>query len=554
VYYFPGATGWSSPFDGLPAELIPLTFTTNAGAITVTGYVGSGSTMTIPNIIDSLPVTAIAADAFENLLNLNSVTIPATITNIGDAAFSGCTSLTIVNFLGNAPTVGLSVFASDSNATVTYWPGTTGWSSPFAGLPSVPEGTGQAAFTYTINDGAIDITGYVGSGGVVIIPTNINGLTVTSIGEDAFYATSLTSVTIPGSVTNIGFQAFSGCSSLIAITVAATNLFYSSTNGVLFDKSQSTLIAYPGGIGGSYTIPNSVTSIGDVAFQGCILTNVTIPDSVTNIGAYAFLGIGLGSLTIPGSVLSIGYGAFNSCFALSNVIIDNGVASIGANAFGGCSGLRSVTIPDSVTSIGAGAFSQTSLTSVTIPSGITNISEGTFDNCGNLTSVILPYGVASIESNAFCECTSLTSITIPGSVTNIGDDAFEYCNSLTSVYFQGNAPTADATVFTDDNNATAYYLPGTTGWGSTFAGRPAALWKPIIQTDAASFGLSHNQFGFTITDGSTTNIPIVVEACTNLASPDWIPLQSLKLNHAPFHFSDPQWTNFPARFYRISSP
>ncbi len=257
---------------------------------------------------------------------------------------------------------------------------------------------------------------------------------------------------------------------------------------MLFDKSQSTLLGYPGGLGGSYAVPGSVTSIGQAAFLGAALTSVTI----------------------PGSVTSIPYEAFFLCTSLTNVTIANGVTSIGYYAFAFCYGLTSVSIPDSVTSIGQAAFQ---------------------------------------------ECFSLGSVIIPGSVTNIGGVAFAFCYRLTSVYFKGNAPSADATVF-GVANPTVYYLSDTTGWGvfSANTGLTPVLWNPLIQASSANFGVQNNQFGFTITNGSTNNIPILVEACANLASPVWTPLTNVTLTNGSFYFSDPQWTNYPARFYRISSP
>src|SRR5882724_3252 len=148
-------------------------------------------------------------------------------------------------------------------------------------------------YTYSTNaDGSANIVAYAGPPWVVTIPTNINGLTVTSIREGAFgYEYHLTSVTIPNSVTNIGDAAFDFCSGLTSINVDAANPAYSSLNGVLFDKSQTTLIQYPDGLGGNYVIPNSFTSIGFQAFSYCVhLTSATIGNSVTSIGGQAFYG------------------------------------------------------------------------------------------------------------------------------------------------------------------------------------------------------------------------------------------------------------------------
>jgi len=144
----------------------------------------------------------------------------------------------------------------------------------------------------------------------------------------------------------------------------------------------------------------------------------------------------------------------------------------------------------------------------------------------------------------------LTSITIPNSVRSIGYEDFDDCTNLNSVIFQGNAPGLGLNVFLGDQ-ATVYYLPNTTGWGVLFGGRPTLLLNPHVQNDS-SFGMQNNQFGFNIAGSS--NLVIVVEASTNLSDPVWQPIQTNTLTGGSVYFSDPQWTNYPGRYYRLRSP
>jgi hypothetical protein len=163
--------------------------------------------------------------------------------------------------------------------------------------------------------------------------------------------------------------------------------------------------------------------------------------------------------------------------------------------------------------------------------------------------------VTSLGYAAFGSGTNLTNISIPNSVSSIGDYAFTSCTSLRGVYFWGNAPELGSNVFSSDTNATVYYLPGTTGWGSTFGGCPTALWAlphPVILTATPNFGVQTNRFGFIIS--WATNVPVIVEASTSLANPAWSPMATNTLTNGSIYFGDPQWTNHPARFYRLCSP
>jgi hypothetical protein len=381
-------------------------------------------------------------------------------------------------------------------------------------------------WAYTSNSGTITITGYNGPGGDVTIPSVIDGLPVSNIGGDAFgcsMSVSLGNVTIPDSVTNIeswafvassitsvtigkgvigiGEQAF--VSDLTAITVDALNPVYSSIEGVLYDKSKATLIRYPGGKPGDYTLPDSVSRIGGSAFYNCqSLTSITIPASVSYIGDQAFFGCSsLNAITVDSQ---------NAFFSTADGVLfkkDGNLLIKFPSARGG---------------------------SYAIPSGVKRIGDLAFDGDG------------------------LRNIFIPSSVSEIGDKAFSL-SCITNFYFSGNAPNLGFMVFpmqwVDGTQPTLYYLPGTTGWSTTFGERPTATWLltyPVILTTAPNFGIQTNQFGFIIS--WATNISVVVEASTNLTNPIWVPLQTNTLIGGSSFFSDPQWTNYPGRFYRLHSP
>lgn len=287
---------------------------------------------------------------------------------------------------------------------------------------------------------------------------------------------------------------------------------------------------------------------------------VTIPSStnglaITGIGDEAFYNCILISVTIGTNVISIGDAAFADCELLTNVTIPNGVTRIAESAFSWCTSLTNVTIPNSVTTIGDAAFDSCgNLASVTIGTNLTSLGADAFGYCESLTSIMIPNSITSLGQNTFQYCVSLTNVSIPKGITNIGDLGFAYCASLTGVYFEGNAPGLGSYVFLNDNDATAYYLPGTMGWENfaQLSGLPTVLWNPQAQTGDGSFGVKANQFGFNITGSS--NIVVVVKACTNLANQVWTPVGTNILTDGTSYFSDAQWTNYPRRFYGFSWP
>ena len=267
-----------------------LTFDKKTG--TVTDCDSSVTKANIPHTIKGATVTCIGNGAFGWCKSLTGVTIPDSVTSIGGSAFYGCTSLTNVTIPDSVTSIGGSAFGNCKSLTNMT-------------IPDSVTLIGNGAFL-----GCTSLTS-------VTIPDS-----VTSIGEQAFSeCTSLTSVTIPDSVTSIGNGAFASCTSLTGIWVAEGNNDYSSdASGVLFNKDKITLVQCPGTFR-EYTIPDSVTSIGEQAFMGCSsLTSVTIPDSVTSIHWGAFYDCtSLASVTIPDSVTSIGAWAFRDCTSLTDV-------------------------------------------------------------------------------------------------------------------------------------------------------------------------------------------------------------------------------------------
>ena len=419
-------------------------------------------------------VTSIGDSAFLYCSSLTSITISNSVTSIGDYAFSWCSSLTSITIPNSVTSIGDGAFADCRSLNTIYLEATTpptlDGSYVFRNTPSltcyIPSGTFTAyeasdwaqyvgefvevctdymIITYTSTDGNIVIPSQSHVFGANIVSNEYKDgqgvitfdALLKSIGDYAFReCSSLSSITIPNSVTSIGDYAFWDCSSLTSIT-----------------------------------IPNSVTSIGKWAFAGCSsLTSITIPNSVTSIrDAVFYYCSSLSSITIPNSVTSIGHSAFNECSSLTSITIPNSVTSIGKWAFGYCSSLTSMLVEEGNVTYDSrencNAIIETATNTLvvgckntTIPNSVTSIGDYAFYECTSLASITIPNSVTSIGDGAFRACSSLTSITIPNSVTSIGRVAFGYCSSLTSVTCLAMTPPAllEEYVFYECDNPTLF--------------------------------------------------------------------------------------------------
>ena len=411
-------------------------------------FYGCGGTLAIGDNVERISANMFRSGAFTG-----SLTIPNSVTTIGDGAFYGCSGLTgSLTIPNSVTTIGGSAFYGCSGLTGSLTiPNslTSIGSSVFRGCSGL---TGSLTIPNSVTSiGNHAFRGCRGFTGSLTIPNS-----VTKILNYSFYGCSgfTGSLTIPNSVTLIGASAFRDCSGFTgsltignSVTSIGEYAFYgcSGFTGSLTIPNSVTVIGVSAfydcsGFTGSLTIGNSLTSIGDNAFYNCsgFMGNLVIPSSVTYLSGFNGCTGFTGDLTIPNSVTAIGGSAFDGCSGLTgSLTIPNSVTTIDYYAFDGCSGFTgSLTIPNSVTSIGASAFRDCSgfTGSLTIPNSVTSIGNYAFYNCSGFTgSLTIGNSVTTIGPSTFNGCSGLTLLTIGNSVTSIGQSAFCYCSGLTSI-------------------------------------------------------------------------------------------------------------------------
>ena len=404
-------------------------------------------------------LTKIWPYAFENCTSLSEITLPNSITGIYYYAFKDCTNLSEIIIPSSAKHIEEDAFLNCNNLTIKCYEGSVAhnYAVEYNINYEILEDIQWSYTIYTDSDGdkyAKDLKPRDKSKilGTIDIPNEVDDIEVYSIayeafkdctnlvkvtsygycreiGSRAFYGcTNLTSIMLPRTLDKLGKNVFSKCTSLQKISAPSNSFSYYSEDGVLYNKSKTKLIKYPAGkTETEFTIPETVTSIDEYAFEDCVnLTKINIPESVKSIGTHAFHSCAnLTNITLPSSIEELGSGAFVNCTSLTEITIPNGVTNIGPCTFQKCTSLTKVTIPDSVTNIGYAAFEDcTNLTNITIPQSLTKIEQYTFRRCTNLTEINIPQNVSEIEIYAFLNCTNLNRVVVKRKYITLGTKIF----------------------------------------------------------------------------------------------------------------------------------
>lgn len=393
----------------------------------------------------------IEKSAFGYCRNLSEVKLPASLTTIQSYVFNGCSALKTVFYDGSLAQ--WNHITANKDADNDADKDVLGYS-----CPSLVTGDYTAQFISVKDDPfaypppkTVTITKYTGTESTVILPSEISSWPVTKIGEDALKDhTTITSVTIPASVTEIGSNAFAGCTNLTSVNYEGdwSNLTIQSGNPAVQDAANAPLFDF------DFTLDNTAAIVTNYKYKGTA-ADVTIPSRyqgkpVTAIGHAAFFNSAVTSVTIPDSVTSIDDNAFGFCSQLTNISIPNSVTYIGFSAFAHCTSLKSITLPSSLSFISGSLFSGCSqLTTIHIPDSVPSIQSYAFYHCRNLETIRIPVSVTLIETDAFAGCPSSMTVTYSGSKTRwdkiAGKDQLLniplVCNKLEATF------TADGTTF-----------------------------------------------------------------------------------------------------------
>ncbi len=306
--------------------------------------------------------------------------------------------------------------------------------------PVITTAPPHADFAVVESGNSVTIMGYSGTKTNVEVPSQIDGKTVTAIGENAFFNSSITSIKLPSSIRSIGKNAFHSCTSLQSISLPAAITVIDSN-------------AFRGCTGlKAVTLPSSLKKLGPQAFYQCsALASIALPSTLTSIGDWAFAYCtNLTGVAIPSAVATLGNSVFYECKSLSRCSIESGthLSALGDSLFFDCTSLKSFTIPSTVKAVPANCFvGCRSMTTVTLPASITTIGQNAFADCISISAIKFGSNLKKIESGAFSGCTGLKDVTIPNGVTSIGESAFSGCTSLRTISIPASVTTIGAKAF-----------------------------------------------------------------------------------------------------------
>lgn len=447
------------------------------GTITLARNAFRGCTA-LSEIKNQARMTAIHERTFENCTSLTSLDLTE-LRYAGAYAFAGCTSLTDLT-LGAHTAVGAYMFSGCTALQTVQYPMNTLAKGTFANC------TRLTSIEFTSGD-------FTGIGDYALSNTRLSNVTLPTgsyaIGESAFASNiALRRVTLARgtNLTSLGMTPFADCRNFIGYEVASDNPLFSATDGVLYNKEMTRLIAVPPAKS-AFTVPATVREIADGAFAGA--TNLTTIDltGYTFVGAYAFAGSALETVTLPMDMKALPEGIFSGCRKLASVNGTAGLTSVGAKAFLGCRALTSVAL-DAVTTIGDSAFRESGIRALAAPS-LTTVGDSAFNKCASLTTVTAP-ALASIGESAFLSASSLTDVTL-GGVTRMGSGVFMNCDKLANVTFgDGTTLVGEYAFFSSSarTNLTTVTLPGSVKTIGDFAFANATAVPSLNLSGVTSIG------------------------------------------------------------------
>ena len=386
------------------ADEIPYSYTVTDDGVRIDGYIGMADRVTVPDRLGGLPVTVIGDGAFAGCDKIRRVTLPDTVTSVGERAFAGCTSLESITFPDSVTEIGESAFEDAGNLS------------------------------------------YVGFG---------TDSKLRSVGKYAFAGcVKLREFTVPDMLAVLDASAFSGCTAMEKYSVSGQNRVFAVSDGVLFSRGSggTTLVAFPAGRTGEYSVPDDTAAVGDYAFAYASVTSVAL-GKVVSVGTDAFAYSHLTRISIPSSVRTVGDFAFEYCTELENAAVSEAMTEIPRGMFLGDTAIESVVIPDQVKTVGDYAFADVGMTSLTfesvsrtesigigafmnhkietldLPAQLRMIAEAAFfTDEYNYTLKTLTFGtnsqLKSIGEAAFANHMELRSVTLPERLETLGDYAF----------------------------------------------------------------------------------------------------------------------------------